>query len=232
MRSPRADRRSVGRLGLVLAVVLIVDLAIAAYLVYRSQARPVPRTEVERRLLAAQEALKSGRGDDDDWAAYALALADAGSMREALRAVDEGLSAYEDSPALLLAYGRILARQGRDDDAIAAFRRLEAAVQDRRADALAKTGAESKAYAAELTEASIEAARLELQARSWEEAIRWLDIALKESPGMADALVKRAEAYAALGDADAARRDAEAALRFVPGFAPALDLLRSLEATR
>lgn len=226
------DERAIRRLGTALAAVLIVDLAVGAFLVYRTRSRPVPRSEVERRLYAAREALQSGQGTERDWAAYAIALADAGDLRGAEEAAHRGLSADDGSPPVLLALGRVMVRQGRRDDALEVFERLVQAVKDRRRERSVKTGVESDAYAAELVEGAIEAARLELDRRSWERAVAWLDVALAENPTMADVLVMRAEARAALGDPAAAREDLEAAVRFVPGFPPALELLRSLEATR
>jgi len=226
------DPSSIRRLGVALALLLIADLALGAYLVYRAQSRPVPRSEVERRLYAAREALRSGAGTERDWAAYVMAVADAGDVGEAEAAARRGLAAEGESPRILLALGRVLLKQGRREEAVEAFERVVDSVTRRRREILAKTGAESKAYSADLVDAALEAARVELDARSWARAVEWLDVALAENPTMADALALRAQAHAALGDAPAARRDAEAALRFVPGFLPALEVLRSLEAAR
>lgn len=65
--------------------------------------------------------------------------------------------------------------------------------------------------------------------KKWDEAVKSLSQALKDDPLAADLLVMRADAYVRLGQKDKAKKDLEAALEYIPDFAPALAGLESLK---
>jgi tetratricopeptide (TPR) repeat protein len=167
------------------------------------------------------------------------ALLDAGRAAEAAPLFTEAMAIDGPRPAIQLALGEALAKSGRSSEAIA---HLEAAYQSgheiavtgplligalihagRTGDAVSRLSAlaDSVALSDATGDVALDFGTLALESRAAGEAIRWLQIAVTQTPDRAEALEKLGLAYFLSGDPKTALSHLERARRLDPASASA-----------
>jgi tetratricopeptide (TPR) repeat protein len=221
-----------------LYAVLVAVAAVLALLVWILVAglmRPqAPRTAVERSIYSAEAAVKASPKDAKAWAAYSAALVAAERYGQAMDAVVKGEAAVGRQPALHLARAGVLEARGDLSGAIKeAEKALALAVAMRKLkvdEALAKgiVAAPAAFFGEEIVDGFILIGEVQTKRGDLDAAIQAYTSALKESPRMADVLTARAALNSKLKRVDEARVDYQAALKYVPDYAPAKEGLKAL----
>lgn len=196
-----------------------------------------PRTAVEARLVVLRNAAtsipESGKARRD----YIDALIISGDMAEAkaqhAKAKKEIKQTFEIAH-VDLAELDILFAEKKYNDVVKKSATMVKAEQKRRDD-FYKERKKTKNIAGIEVPVEPMVQMLTYQARAngalekWPEVIKSLTAALKLDPLAADLLVLRADAYRRTGQPDKAKKDFEAALEYIPDFAPALAGLEAIE---
>lgn len=204
----------------VLTAVILVLVALG-YLVYAVVVRPsVPRTSLERQVLALERIVKVQPANGKAWADYAGALIEAGRFSNADQAISEGLRMSERKAPVLVQRARLEQLRGRDDEALKtaaeAIKEAKGARDRGMAEARKKGLTAPPASSPEIVAAELLRAEIQTKRGRLEEAIGSYTIALEESPMLADVLALRGSAYAKLGKNAAARADFLASLKYDP----------------
>jgi tetratricopeptide (TPR) repeat protein len=220
---------------LILFLVAIVSAMLFGFL------RPplAPRTLLERELTTYGEDVAKGTADAKTWANYVAALIDAGQLSKAKTTLAAALaSAKTDTSYILVQQARLQFSSG---DYAACVKSCDAALaaaeseQKARLDALKAKGIRQPA-ANELPASWLEAAHLKGDTLALMNdvpaALKAYDRYLEVSPRDSDMLVARGLLRAKSGDKAGAEKDFREALKYIPGYQPALDGLKQIGAPK
>lgn len=200
--------------------------------------RPAPRTFEERRIALLEDVIKTKPSDPQVWAEYAAVLISARQYARAGDVIEEGLRRTKRHPLLLAAQASLAEARGDDEQAMVLADRALKAAQKSEADeiaALAEKGVivtEADIEAPGLVAAALIKGDVASRTGQWQKAIDAYTAALSENPRMADVLVRRGDAYAALGDKAAAEADYRAALTYVSDLKEAREGLKKIGADK
>jgi tetratricopeptide (TPR) repeat protein len=136
-----------------------------------------------------------------------------GKVELAITEFQTALRIYPDLPDALEYYGILLSRRGQDETALELLKH-----------ALSVTRRDSTLY----VERSVNLAAMLIKVGQNEEALKFLNEAIEESPGNARAWSNRAVIHYRRGEVESARVDAKAALRLDPGSSQAQQVLGAL----
>ena len=136
-----------------------------------------------------------------------------GKVELAITEFQTALRIYPDLPDALEFYGILLSRRGQDETALELLKH-----------ALSVTRRDSTLY----VERSVNLAAMLIKVGQNEEALKFLNEAIEESPGNARAWSNRAVIHYRRGEVESARADAKAALRLDPGSSQAQQVLGAL----
>ena len=193
-----------------------------------------PRTSVERDILASEAQTKVEPKNAKAWQAYADALVRAGRYGDASDAIRRGRLNVGQHPIFMSSEASILLSQGEWQAAIAKAReavKLALKMRKARVEELSAKGIVSNPkafYSDEIVVAEIMIAETYMANGRNQESVDAYTRALAQSPLMADVLTARGDVYASMKRYDEARSDYDAALKYGPDYAPALEGLKNL----
>lgn len=218
-------------LGLVLVIGLL--LALVVYAAYEGIFRPQPpRTAEERQLQVLTKAIADNPKSVAAWTDYADTLIGLGHLKAAGDAIAQGLKVAPDSASLVLEKARLEASQGKTAEALKVADRVLKIVADAQAKQAQENLAKGVTYVPQGGDVVVQALLLKagvyVGEKQWPQVVDAASAALKEDGTMADVLIVRAKAYLEEGKKEPARKDAEQALKYAPGYAPAAELLKNL----
>ncbi|GAB4276325.1 MAG: hypothetical protein Kow0056_06640 [Coriobacteriia bacterium] len=215
-------------------VTVVAILFMVIYILYAGLLKPhAPRTAAEREVAVYERLVQEEPGNAEYQAQYVAALVKAGQLDRAQAALEDAKKLFEDAvpAALMVEEARLLDAQGDSDAALGLAKdALDAAQEEReeREKELAERGTEMKVEAPAVTSAALLAAEILEREGEWEDVVEYYGIVLQEDPTAADVLVARGNAYEELGRIEEARADYQAALTYIPDYAPALEALKAL----
>lgn len=230
--APKPDR-TVAVLAWAAGVVALLVFTALVYILVVGLTPTAPRTATELRLMTLERQVQIDPRNAQIVAQYAQALTDSGQFSKARSVIEDGRSRIGNVSALTLEEGRLLVEQQRLTEAITT---LTEAVREARAERTKKEqdfaakGVQRKVDSPELVAAELLLARVYTVQGKWGPAVDAYGLTLKEDPTMADVLVRRAAIYAKMKRPEDARRDYAAALKYIPGYQPALKGLADLKA--
>lgn len=217
-------------------LVAIGVLALLAYIAYALLAAPkVPRTALERDVLRLEVIVEENPRSPRAWSDYIQSLTKAGLHARAARTIGEARSAVGTATAVTIEEARSRHARGRSEEALEL---LDGAVEQARGEydaavaALAAKGVVSAPKPVDLIAALLLRGEVMRGLGDWRGVVDAYTEALELDRTMADIQVARGTAYLELGDATAARRDFEGALRFIPDYEPALEGLERAKAVQ
>jgi tetratricopeptide (TPR) repeat protein len=213
-------------IGVVVAAV-VAGIAIAGVALYFKPTGP--RTMVERQIAVTEQAVRLTPANPPAWRDLVSAYIASGDYAGARDAIARGKRALGDPSDMIAQEARVALLQGRSDEALRlADEAIKAAekARDAKANELhekAVIPAVGQLSSPAALTAQLVRADVFLLRRQWDAAATAYTKALEEDPQMADVLTLRGEAYLEAGEFALAKADFQAALRFVPDYAPALD---------
>lgn len=217
----------------VVVLVLTLGLWIVATGIFNP---PAPRTYHERQLDLLEQVVKKKPKVAKAWADWVRALTAAKQYSSAERVLARGEKAVgKDTPELNLERGRLLMARGKMKDAETQLAKALKITSDVRKKELDRMQALGILPNPRLIKGDVMREITSLQGdlyaseKKWPEAVKAYGLALFEDPQAADLLVKRGAVYIEMDEPKKAKADFDAALKFVPDFAPALTGLERLE---
>ncbi|MBC7265995.1 MAG: tetratricopeptide repeat protein [Anaerosomatales bacterium] len=230
-------KRTNRRLLIVMLVTVIGTLAVVAWVLATNfPGRQTPRTFQERQLVMLETVVKQKPQSEEAWADYILALVAAKQYSKAEQVINQAEKTLGPNVIdILYVKARLSAARGDSDEALALVdKAIKAGLEFRKKELerLAEMGTfpDPKVIKGPvLASAYYFQAQLYADKRMWEEAVESLTKSLEEEPASADALVMRGNAYLEMGKAESATADFEKALKFIPGYAPAVEGLKKAE---
>lgn len=198
---------------------------------------PAPRTALEAQLVVVREAVRLAPQSGEAWGDYIRTLTGLKLFREANKQSEEAhrMVTRGDQVVLIdLATFDLYMTQERYEDAYKLAVKLEKdekVERDKVMKSMARKGVkvDPLLVAPEIAiDIRLAKARSSAKMKKWDEAIKALDEALTYDPQAADLLYLRGEAKRENGDAAAAKKDFEAALRLSPDYTPAKEALEKV----
>lgn len=219
--------------GVFALVILILIAVIWALMTTASIESGPPRSVYERQLRVLEAAVQQTPDDVEAWAQLIRIQAEGSQLQAAERAVisaDDALGSRRGPIATESA--RIAYLKGEHETALeevaAALVLLDQETQSE-IDRLASVGVSQPPDQGTTVDAYLLKAEVLIAQDDLASAAEAYTAALAIKPTMANVFLERGRLYADLGQADNARADFQAALTFIPDYAPALEALADLE---
>jgi tetratricopeptide (TPR) repeat protein len=235
-RLKRTNRRLVVTM---LITVIGVLLVIAWVLATNFPGRQTPRTFEERQIAMLETVVKQKPQSEEAWADYVLALVAAKQYSKADQVIRQAEKAVGPNVVdIVYVKARLAAARGDADEALALVdKAIKAGLEFRKKELerLAEQGTFPDPRVIKgpiLASAYYFQAQLYADEKKWPEAAEALTKALDEEPTSADALVLRGNVYLKMSEVESATADFKQALKFIPGYQPALDGLKEAEAAK
>jgi tetratricopeptide (TPR) repeat protein len=176
---------------------------------------------------------------EEAWADYILALVASKQYSRAERVTRQAEKALgTDVIDILYVKARLAASRGETDEALVLIdKAIKAGLEFRKKELerLAQKGTFPDPRVVKgpiLASAYYFQAQLYAEGEKWAEAADALTKAIAEEPASADAFVLRGNAYLKMSRVESATADFEQALKFIPGYQPALEGLKKAEAAK
>lgn len=222
-----------------LATVIGVLAVVAWVLATNFPGRQTPRTFEERQLAMLESVVKQKPQSEEAWADYILALVSAKQYSKAEQVIRQAEKTLGTNVIdILYVKARLAASRGDADQALdLANKAIKAGLEFRRKELerLAEKGTfpDPKVIKGPvLASAYYFQAQLYAEQKKWPEAAEALTNALKEEPTSADTLVLRGNVYLEMNEVASATADFKQALKYIPGYQPALDGLKKAEVAK
>lgn len=222
-------------LGVVIVMLSAILWALATVLPQRN----TPRTFVERQLAMLERVVKEKPRSEEAWADYILALVAAKQYSKAQAVIAAAEKAVgKDVVDILYVRARLAYARGDRGEAEQLVKKaIESGLAFRKKElerlAQQATFPDPRVIKGKvLASAYYFHAQLLAEKKQWQEAVEALTKSLAEEPASADALVFRGNVYLELSETASATADFEQALKYIPGFQPALDGLKKAGAAK
>ncbi|MDO8963221.1 MAG: tetratricopeptide repeat protein [Coriobacteriia bacterium] len=217
--------------------IVVLILTLVLWVVFNGLMNPTtPRSYHERQIKLLEEVVVQKPKVAAAWADLARALIVAKQYNSAASVLDRGDKALgKDAPELALERARLALVRGQADEALRLADKALKVTSAFRERQMAKFAEKAVTVDPRTIQADVMAEAAEMKGsllaakKSWTDAEKAYSIAIYEKPGSADYLVTRASVYIELREYDKARADADKALAMIPGFEPALTVLKRID---